>query len=70
MKINNWSVVKSPIGVSLRHITGGQISSNGEVCVSVIDDHIRVTVHIDGVELPITTLTLPVNALKPQYKGK
>jgi hypothetical protein len=66
MKINDWSVVKSPIGVSLRHMEDGRISSNGEVCVSMSKHHITVSIHIDGVDLPITTLTLPVNALKPQ----
>jgi hypothetical protein len=66
MKINDWSVVKSPIGVSLRHMEDSRISSNGEVCVSMTNDHITVSIHIDGVDLPITTLTLPVNALKPQ----
>lgn len=66
MKVNDWSVVKSPIGVSLRHMDSSEISSNGEVCVSMTNDHITVSIHIDGVDLPITTLTLPVNALKPQ----
>ena len=66
MKINDWSVVKSPIGVSLRHMDGSRISSNGEVCVSMTNEHITVSIHIDGVDLPITTLTLPVDALKPQ----
>lgn len=66
MRVNDWSVVKSPIGVSLRHMDGSEISSNGEVCVSMTNDHITVSIHIDGVDLPITTLTLPVNALKPQ----
>ena len=67
MKINDWSVVKSPIGVSLRHMGDSRnISSSGEVCVSMTNDHITVSIHIDGVDLPITTLTLPVNALKPQ----
>ena len=66
MKVNDWSVVKSPIGVSLRHMDSSEISSNGEVCVSMTNDHITVSIYIDGVDLPITTLTLPVNALKPQ----
>ena len=66
MKINDWSVVKSPIGISLRHMDGSRISSNGEVCVSMTNEHITVSIHIDGVDLPITTLTLPVDALKPQ----
>lgn len=66
MRVNDWSVVKSPIGVSLRHMDSSEISSNGEVCVSMTNEHITVSIHIDGVDLPITTLTLPVNALKPQ----
>lgn len=66
MKVNDWSVVKSPIGVSLRHMDSSEISSSGEVCVSMTNDHITVSIHIDGVDLPVTTLTLPVNALKPQ----
>ena len=40
MKVNDWSVVKSPQGLSIKPIGGC-----GEVCISVIDGFIRVAVY-------------------------
>ena len=40
MKVNNWSVVKSPLGVSLKPINGC-----GEVCVSVVNGVLSVAIY-------------------------
>ena len=40
MKINEWSVVKAPQGVSLKPIKG-----YGEVCISVVNGVLRVAVY-------------------------
>jgi len=40
MKLNEWSVVKSPQGVSLKPVKGC-----GEVCVSVVNGVLRVAVY-------------------------
>jgi hypothetical protein len=66
MKINNWSVVKSPRGLSLRHIKNGKISSNGEVCVSVVEGYLTVSVHVDCVDDPVGVLNLETDTLKPR----
>jgi hypothetical protein len=42
MKTYDWSVVKSPQGLSIKPIGG-----HGEVCISVIDGFIRVAVYPD-----------------------
>lgn len=66
MKLNNWSIVKSPIGVSLRHIKNGKVNSNGEVCVHVIDGVLRVSVHIDCVDEPVGVMCFSTEDLKPR----
>lgn len=63
---NKWSIVTTPSGVSLRHVKDGLISYNGEVCLRVKDGLMFISVHIDGLDLPITTITMPTEALKPQ----
>ena len=40
MKINEWSVVQAPQGVSLKPVEG-----YGEVCVSVVNGFLRVAVY-------------------------
>ena len=53
MKINNWSVVKSPIGISIKHIKDKKLSSV-EVCMSMIDGKLDISVYHDGVDEPIS----------------
>ena len=48
MKINNWSVVKSPNGVSLKSLKGGEVINSYEVCVSIQDGVLTVNLHKDG----------------------
>jgi len=40
MKLNEWSVVKSPQGVSLKPVGG-----YGEICVSVVDGFLEVFIY-------------------------
>lgn len=42
MKINGWSIVKTPLGVSLRPIDG-----YGEICLSKIGEFYYIAVHQD-----------------------
>lgn len=54
MKLNNWSVVKSPNGISLRHISHASLEpEDPEICVAKIDNRMRITVHIDGIDEPV-----------------
>jgi hypothetical protein len=53
MKINNWSVVKSPIGISLKHIKDKKLSSV-EVCVAMVEGKVQISVYQEGVDEPIT----------------
>jgi hypothetical protein len=39
-EVNDWSVVKTTLGISLKPIDG-----YGEVCISVVDGFIRVAVY-------------------------
>lgn len=52
MKINNWSVVKSPIGISLMHIEDKR-PTGLEVCISVIDGKVNINAYQDGVDEPV-----------------
>lgn len=47
MKLNEWSVVKSPQGVSLKPVEGC-----GEICVSVVNGFLRVAVYPEEVNDP------------------
>lgn len=48
MKINKWSVVKSPIGVSLKPLEKRGGVNSYEVCVSIQDGVLTVNLHKDG----------------------
>lgn len=66
MKMNSWSIVKSPRGLSLRNIQNGEISYCGEVCVAVVDGVLSVQVHVDGLDTAISSMEIPTQMLKPQ----
>lgn len=66
MEMNSWSIVKSPIGLSLRNIQNGKISYCGEVCVAVVDGVLSVRVYADGLDAPISSMEIPTPMLKPQ----
>jgi hypothetical protein len=42
MKLNGWSVVKTPLGISLRPVDG-----HGEICVSELNGMYHISVHQD-----------------------
>jgi hypothetical protein len=66
MKMNSWSIVKSPKGLSLRNVQNGKISYCGEVCVAVVDGVLSVRVHVDGLDTPISSMEIPTQMLEPQ----
>ena len=53
MKINSWSVAKSPIGISIKHIKDKKLSSV-EVCVAMVEGKVQISVYQEGVDEPIT----------------
>jgi hypothetical protein len=59
MKINNWSVVASPNGVSLKPVTSANTLSNGEVCVSMRQGELHISVYRDGRDEPLWQFALP-----------
>ena len=69
MKMNGWSIVKSPIGVSLRPLVGG-VPGSGEICVDMDQSTgvISITVHADGYDLPVSEMRVPVWAVKAVEK--
>lgn len=75
MKINQWSVVKSPIGLSLRHIKDGKIDMHGEICVSFAEEGYDIRVYADGVDPAVATMfvlreRLAPHEPKPKLKRK
>lgn len=74
MKLNTWSVVKSPIGVSLKHMPNGKQTSRVEICLSCVDGIVSIGVHVDGFDAPYFETTIPIetaNAVRlPQPKRK
>lgn len=70
MRINNWSVVKSPIGVSLLHMPKNEPASRAEVCVDIVGGVLSISVHIDGFDPPYSTMEIPIesiNAIQPPH---
>ena len=61
MKLNKWSVVKTAdaLGLALKPPEGG--AHHYEVCVSLRHGNVEITVHVDGVFLPLTTLNIPID---------
>jgi hypothetical protein len=53
--IKNWSMVKTPIGVSLKHIENKK-PSDIEVCVATIDGVLHISIHQDGIDLPLVEI--------------
>jgi hypothetical protein len=54
MKLNGWSVVKTPLGVSLRPIDG-----HGEICVSELNGMYRINVY-DDIQEEVSLTQIPV----------
>jgi hypothetical protein len=70
MKINSWSVVKSPIGISLMQWKDKN-PTGFEVCVSVIDDKLNISIHQSGIDAPIMEMqhnTTPIPYFKTEKK--
>jgi hypothetical protein len=62
MKLNGWSVVKTPLGVSLRPIDG-----HGEICVSEVDGMYHIAVHQDisrqAIDEAVSETRVPIKLL-------
>lgn len=63
MKLNEWSVVKTPIGLSLKHMPKGKQTSRAEVCVSHADTGVNISVYVDGFDAPYFNMTLPFETI-------
>jgi hypothetical protein len=68
MKINDWSVVESPNGISLRHFTDKDLDYRGEICISVKEEVIHINVYVDGVDDAISSLSIPQSFLTPKER--
>lgn len=62
MKLNNWSVVRSPNGISAKHLS---LHRDIEVCVSMSDGKLNINVYRDGYDNAMKRVKM---ALKPRVK--
>lgn len=62
MKLNNWSVVRSPNGISAKHLF---MHRDIEVCVSMSDGKLNISVYRDGYDNAVKRVKM---ALKPRVK--
>lgn len=61
MRIKDWSVVESPIGVSLRHVVSEKLGFGGvrntlsrrEICIAVVDGRMQISLHDSGIDEPL-----------------
>lgn len=60
--INDWSVVPSPIGVSLRPMAGDRCT-DPEVCIHIKDDFLSVSVHLSITDEPVLVTRLDLNSI-------
>lgn len=67
MKINDWSVVRSPNGVSLMHLDHKKEPTDPEICVSVVDGVLSVTLHLSGVDEPVQTMKMSLCNINWRY---
>jgi hypothetical protein len=63
MRLNGWSIAKSPAGVSLRPLTNGY-PDTPEVCIDIIDGMLDISVHADGKEHAVARVLVPVEAVR------
>jgi hypothetical protein len=63
MKLNGWSIVKSPAGISLRPITDGT-PDTPEVCIHILNGTLDISVHLAGFTDEIARLLVPLAPLK------
>lgn len=66
MKLNDWSVVRSPNGISAKHLT---LHDDIEICVSIKNGKLSIGVHRDGYDKTLRRIQVPIKA-KPQRKPK
>lgn len=57
MKLNNWSVVRSPKGVSAKPLA---MHNDIEVCVSITDGKLNIGVYRDGYDAAIKRINVPI----------
>lgn len=70
MKINNWSVVKTGVGISLMQWKDKN-PTGFEVCVSMIDGKLDISIHQSGIDAPIMEMqhnTTPIPHFKTETK--
>ncbi len=67
MKINDWSVVRSPNGVSLLHLDHNNEPTDPEICISIRDGVLSINLHLDGVDKPVQTMTLSLRNIHWRY---
>jgi hypothetical protein len=61
MKFNNWSIVKTADAKGFAAKPYALDHNHLEVCVAIRDGTLFVSVHVDGVDLPIAQLEVPAN---------
>ena len=72
MKINNWSVVKTGVGISLMQWKDKN-PTGFEVCVSMIDGKLNISIHQSGIDAPIMEMqhnTTPIPYFKTEKRPK
>lgn len=64
MKLHGWSVVRSPNGLSLMHLDPSNEPTDPEICISVEDKRLTITLHLAGVDEPIQTMQVSLHHIE------
>jgi len=65
MKVNSWSVVRSPAGISAKPLTQ---HNEIEVCVSIKKGKLHIGVHRDGQDTALRVFKVAIKPPKPKKR--
>lgn len=58
MKLKKWSIVKTSDGLAVKPPKGG--AHHYEVCVAERESALEINVYVDGIDLPVASIRLPI----------
>lgn len=67
MKLNNWSIVPSPTGISAKPLAQ---HNDIEVCVSIVNGKLRIGVHRDGQHAAMRVFNMEIKPRTPKKRGQ
>ena len=58
MKLKKWSIVTTAIGLAVKPPKGN--THHYEVCVAERESALEINIYVDGIDLPVASMRLPI----------